>query len=65
MEGPSKRYASAVLKGPDKGKAMSEVWDEALDHYYRNRGWDVETGKPLPETLKEVGLDHVIENLWG
>ena len=65
MDEPSKRYASAALKGPEAGKEMYPVWDEARDNYYRNMGWDVETGKPLPETLTDLGLDYVIEDLWG
>jgi aldehyde:ferredoxin oxidoreductase len=27
--------------------------------YYDHMGWDPETGKPLPETLKKVGLGHI------
>jgi len=26
-------------------------------------GWDVETGRPLPETLEKYGLDHLVEEL--
>jgi aldehyde:ferredoxin oxidoreductase len=28
-------------------------------------GWDKETGKPLPETLKRYGLEYAIDELWG
>jgi len=31
--------------------------DKMLDEYYRLRGWDVETGIPLPETLRRLGLE--------
>ena len=31
-----------------------------LENYYRFMGWDVETGKPLPETLRNLGLEHVV-----
>jgi len=27
-------------------------------------GWDEETSKPLPETLRKYGLEHVIRDLW-
>jgi hypothetical protein len=27
-------------------------------------GWDEETGKPLPETLKRYGLEYAIAELW-
>jgi len=26
-------------------------------------GWDPETGKPLPETLKKLGLEELIKHL--
>jgi aldehyde:ferredoxin oxidoreductase len=33
---------------------------------YRNlMGWDVATGKPLPETLRRFGLEEAIPQLWG
>jgi aldehyde:ferredoxin oxidoreductase len=35
-----------------------------LDNYYRILGWDIKTGKPLPETLEKLGLDHVIQDIW-
>jgi aldehyde:ferredoxin oxidoreductase len=28
-------------------------------------GWDKETGKPLPETLKRYGLEYAVNELWG
>ena len=28
----------------------------AKDLYYRMAGWDVETGNPLPDRLRELGL---------
>jgi aldehyde:ferredoxin oxidoreductase len=64
MEAPSERYASAILKGPSKGKTLLPVWEQALRQYYRNMGWDEKTGKPLPETLKRFGLDYVIKDIW-
>lgn len=30
-----------------------------MDEYYRLRGWDVSTGRPLPETLRALGLDEL------
>jgi aldehyde:ferredoxin oxidoreductase len=41
--------------GPTTG-AVLEL-DQMLDEYYRARGWDVETGLPTQEKLKELGLD--------
>ena len=31
--------------------------------YYEGKGWDKETGRPLPETLKKMGLESVINDL--
>ncbi|MCK5635085.1 MAG: hypothetical protein KAI06_08355 [Anaerolineales bacterium] len=39
------------------------VWDEMVKNYYSRIGWDPETGKPLPETLRSLGLDHMIQDL--
>jgi len=32
-----------------------------LDEYYRERGWDLETGKPTAEKLKELGLEAYLD----
>ena len=32
---------------------------EAIEEYYRQVGWDPETGYPTPGKLKELGLDWV------
>ena len=41
--------------GPPKGKVVP--LKEMLDEYYKLRGWDVETGIPLPGTLRRLGLE--------
>jgi hypothetical protein len=37
---------------------MVSVWYETV-------GYDRQTGKPLPATLQELGLDYLIPDLWG
>ena len=64
MDEPSPRYGSTSLAGAGKGKSILTNWDEALKTYYQEMGWDRETGKPLPETLKRLGLEFVIPDLW-
>ncbi|MDO8491123.1 MAG: aldehyde ferredoxin oxidoreductase C-terminal domain-containing protein [Dehalococcoidia bacterium] len=64
MERPSVKYASAPTEGPAKGKSFLPVFDQALRRYYELMGWDRETGKPLPATLKKFGLGHVVKDLW-
>ena len=43
-------------KEPDMGRM--------LDEYYAFRGWDPQTGRPLKEKLIELGLDHVVPDLY-
>src|SRR4030042_3333101 len=62
-ERPSKRYGSIPVDGPAKGKNIMEKWDWMLENYYTLMGWDPKTGKPLPETLKKLGLEELIKDL--
>jgi aldehyde:ferredoxin oxidoreductase len=41
------------------GNARGQVIDlePMLDEYYRLRGWDLETGWPTPEKLRELNLE--------
>jgi len=63
LERPSLRYGSIPVNGPAKGIGIMPVWDELVKNYYRHMGWDPETGRPLPETLRSLGLDHLIPDL--
>jgi aldehyde:ferredoxin oxidoreductase len=65
MDAPSPRYGSAPVDGPVQGKSIIPVWGELRCEYYERMGWDKETGKPLPETLKNHGLEFAIPELWG
>ncbi len=60
-EKPSPRYCSQSVDGPNKDKAIAPHWEKMLDKYYQMMGWDRKTGMPLPETLKELGLEDLIE----
>jgi hypothetical protein len=44
---------------------LVEIWKIAKVRYYEGMGWDKETGKPLPETLKRYGLEYAVNELWG
>jgi aldehyde:ferredoxin oxidoreductase len=63
IEGPSERYASTPVDGPAEGKSIRIHWDAIRNNYYEQMGWDVETGKPLPETLRKLGLEHLVKDL--
>ena len=64
METPSPRYGSAPPDGPAAGIGILPAWDEMMDVYYRDMGWDRASGKPLPETLERLGLDSIVHDLW-
>ena len=42
-----------------------DYWDELRSKYYEQMGWDSKTGTPLPDTLKRLGLEQAISELWG
>jgi aldehyde:ferredoxin oxidoreductase len=64
LDRPSERYGSTPVDGPSKGISIQPHWDAMLDNYYRLLGWDLATGKPLKATLKALGLEHVIADIW-
>ena len=51
------------MDGPIKGKSIMLSWKTLLDEYYRLMGWDRNTGYPLPDTLKGLGLDGPLADL--
>lgn len=63
----SKRFKQPMESGPAKDVEMPT--DEELramqDGYYQAMGWDVETTRPLPKTLKKHGFDEFIGMLWS
>jgi aldehyde:ferredoxin oxidoreductase len=65
MDAPSPRYGSAPVDGPSKGISIMPQWNEMRSKYYEGMGWDKESGKPLPDTLKRYGLEYAINELWG
>jgi aldehyde:ferredoxin oxidoreductase len=62
-ERPSKRYGSVPVDGPAKGYNPMENWEKMLERYYKLMGWDPKTGIPLPATLKQLGLEELINDL--
>ncbi len=64
LDAPSLRYGSTPPDGIAEGRGIMDNWDDMLHNYYNLMGWDEKTGKPLPETLRNLGLDYVIPHLW-
>ena len=65
LDKPSVRYSSAAVDGPAQGKSIMPHWQDMLRNYYHHMGWDVETSKPLPDTLKALGLESIVADIWG
>jgi aldehyde:ferredoxin oxidoreductase len=61
LEAPSPRYGSIPTDGPCKGIGVGNHWEKMREIYYTGMGWDFKTGKPFPETLKELELDDISE----
>lgn len=62
VEAPSIRYGSTPINGPAQGIGIKEHWDLISEIYYRLMGWDPNTGKPTPKTLKELDLEDLISD---
>ncbi len=63
IEAPSVRYSSTPVDGPVKGIGIAGQWENIRSNYYKEMGWDPETGKPLPDTLKKLGLGDLIKDI--
>jgi aldehyde:ferredoxin oxidoreductase len=51
--------------GPGKGKSISWYLKGMINDYYHTLGWDEKTGRPWRSTLKRLGLEDVIDSVWG
>jgi aldehyde:ferredoxin oxidoreductase len=59
---PQRLLSESVPSGPSKGKTVENL-DQMLDDYYGHLGWDLKTGVPTPEKLKEMKLDWMISDI--
>jgi aldehyde:ferredoxin oxidoreductase len=58
------KVTEPIKKGQRVGLTLDEEkFSRLLDEYYQSRGWDVTTGIPLKETLAELGLEGVVQDL--
>lgn len=65
LDRPSTRYGSTPVDGPTSGISIMPHWDNMLKNYYNLMGWNTQTGVPLKETLNDLGLEHLIEDLYS
>jgi len=63
LEAPSPRYGSTPVDGPAQGKNSAQYFNWMKSFYFQLMGWDPATGKPLPHTLKALGLERLIPDL--
>ncbi|OYT48473.1 hypothetical protein B6U79_02960 [Candidatus Bathyarchaeota archaeon ex4484_231] len=63
LEAPSPRYGSTPVDGPAEGVGIMRRWGFMVRNYRRLMGWDEETGVPLPETLRKLGLEELVKDL--
>jgi aldehyde:ferredoxin oxidoreductase len=60
---PLKFYQKPLKGGPTDGwKIDKSEFEAALEEYYRQCGWDIESGAPLRETLERLGIDWTADN---
>jgi aldehyde:ferredoxin oxidoreductase len=62
-ERPSRRYGSVPVDGPTEGRDIMAKWPWMVENYHKLMGWDSKTGKPLPKTLENLGLEDCIKDL--
>jgi aldehyde:ferredoxin oxidoreductase len=61
---PERLMTEPLKQGASKGQMISKAdLDKMLDEYYRERGWDVETGMPTRAKLVELRLGYVADAL--
>jgi len=63
LEAPSFRYGSTPIDGPAEGKPIGQYFPFMKSLYFELVGWDPQTGKPLPHTLKSLNLERLIPDL--
>jgi len=44
-------------KGSVEAPIQRDEWEQALNDYYLEARWDIETGAPSPQALRELGLE--------
>ncbi len=60
---PGKFYHQPLEGGPTDGwKIDKSEFETALEEYYRQCGWDIDSGIPTSETLERLGLSWVIRD---
>jgi aldehyde:ferredoxin oxidoreductase len=61
---PWKSFNVPIPRGPLEGAVASEKqYEDLLDKYYKQMGWDIKTGLPTRSTLEKLKLESVADEL--
>jgi aldehyde:ferredoxin oxidoreductase len=62
---PARFFEEPLPEGPLKGAKLDrQRFERLLDKYFELRGWDLKTGWPKADKLRELGLSDVAEELY-
>ncbi|HXX33189.1 MAG TPA: aldehyde ferredoxin oxidoreductase C-terminal domain-containing protein [Thermodesulfobacteriota bacterium] len=57
------RFLEAPVKGAAKGVSIAPYLRMMVEEYYELMGWERNTGKPLPATLRRLGMSEYLKDL--
>lgn len=60
----SPRLLEPPADGVCQGKTIGPYLKGMVDEYYRLMGWDVESGRPLKQTLERLNLGYTVSQIW-
>ena len=61
---PEKFFHKPLKGGPTDGWKIDRAeFEAALEAYYRQSGWDVDSGFPTRQTLERLGLEWAADSL--
>ena len=59
----SPKFLEITRVGPAKEHGIAPYLPGMVDEYYRQMGWNVDTGVPTQETLRRLGMDEFLEDV--
>ena len=59
----SPKHLEPPTVGPAKGLSIGPYLPGMVDEYYRQMGWDVETGAPTADTLRRLNMEEFLEDV--
>ncbi len=59
----SPRILEPQKVGPAAGISLAPYLKEGVEEFYESMGWDKGTGKPLPATLRRLGLRELVKDV--